>query len=136
MRSISDCITTPETGPFPATPLRIAVEGSGDVAALMLAPPAAAACYVFAHGAGAGMTHAFMADLSAALADRAVAHQRRRGDQRVALGQAVGHVQPRTAQRSATAASTARMRPANAGITCSSIQRRIRAPFARSRRSI
>jgi uncharacterized protein len=56
--------------------LHIALEGASDVSsvsALLLAPPAPTACYVFAHGAGAGMTHAFMADLSAALAERAIA---------------------------------------------------------------
>ena len=35
--------------------------------------PSALACYVFAHGAGAGMTHPFMAAAAAALADRHVA---------------------------------------------------------------
>jgi predicted alpha/beta-hydrolase family hydrolase len=56
-----------------AAPLRIVVEGAGEVSTLLLAPPTPTAAFVFAHGAGAGITHAFMADLSAALADRAIA---------------------------------------------------------------
>ena len=56
-----------------ASSLRIAIDGAADVSALLLTPPAPSAAYVFAHGAGAGMTHAFMADMSAALADRAIA---------------------------------------------------------------
>jgi len=43
------------------------------VSAVFSHPPQARACYVFAHGAGAGMQHAFMAALSAALAERGVA---------------------------------------------------------------
>jgi len=49
--------------------LRIDVDGDG-VSALLLTPPAARTGYVFAHGAGAGMTHAFMA----ACADELAAH--------------------------------------------------------------
>lgn len=59
-----------------ASPLQIPIGEAGEVAsvsALFLTPPTPTAAYVFAHGAGAGMTHAFMADLSAALADRAIA---------------------------------------------------------------
>jgi predicted alpha/beta-hydrolase family hydrolase len=40
---------------------------------LLLRPPAARALYVFAHGAGAGMRHEFMADVAQALSDRDVA---------------------------------------------------------------
>jgi predicted alpha/beta-hydrolase family hydrolase len=56
-----------------ASPLRLAVEGVGEVSALALTPSTPAAAYVFAHGAGAGMGHAFMADLANALAERAIA---------------------------------------------------------------
>jgi predicted alpha/beta-hydrolase family hydrolase len=56
-----------------ASPLRIAVEGNGDVSALLIAPPTPNAAYVFAHGAGAGMTHAFMADMANALSRSAIA---------------------------------------------------------------
>ncbi len=52
--------------------LRIDVDGD-PVSALLLTPPAARAGYVFAHGAGAGMTHAFMAACADELADRGVA---------------------------------------------------------------
>ena len=52
--------------------LRIAT-GEGDVGALLVAPPDARACYVLAHGAGAGMTHAFMAAVAHDLAARGVA---------------------------------------------------------------
>src|SRR3954453_17320039 len=36
-------------------------------------PPRAKACYVFAHGAGAGMAHASMTTIAAGLADRGIA---------------------------------------------------------------
>jgi predicted alpha/beta-hydrolase family hydrolase len=40
---------------------------------LLIAPPGARAAFVFAHGAGAGMTHAFMAAMAHGLAARGVA---------------------------------------------------------------
>ena len=40
------------------------------------APPGARACYVFAHGAGAGMDHCFMQALASALAARGIASLR------------------------------------------------------------
>jgi predicted alpha/beta-hydrolase family hydrolase len=43
---------------------------------LLEAPAGAKACYVFAHGAGAGMHHSFMAALAAALAGRGIASLR------------------------------------------------------------
>jgi predicted alpha/beta-hydrolase family hydrolase len=46
---------------------------AGTVSALWLAPSAPTACYVFAHGAGAGMTHPFMAAFAAGLAQRRMA---------------------------------------------------------------
>lgn len=52
--------------------LRIDVEG-GTLGALLDRPDDAFAAYVFAHGAGAGMRHTFMAALARALADRGVA---------------------------------------------------------------
>jgi predicted alpha/beta-hydrolase family hydrolase len=54
-------------------PLSVEVPGSGPVAALGLAPAEAHAGYVFAHGAGAGMDHAFMSALCDELARRQVA---------------------------------------------------------------
>src|SRR6202158_2763034 len=53
--------------------LKLTVEGAGDVSALLLRPAGARACFVFAHGAGAGMTHEFMARGAAALCGRGIA---------------------------------------------------------------
>jgi hypothetical protein len=55
-----------------ATPLTIA-DGAVRVAALLAAPPNARACYVLAHGAGAGMAHPFMAAVAAGLFARGIA---------------------------------------------------------------
>jgi predicted alpha/beta-hydrolase family hydrolase len=43
------------------------------VSTLLIAPPRPSACYVFAHGAGAGMTHPFMAAFAEGLAERGIA---------------------------------------------------------------
>ena len=56
-----------------ARPLTLAVGESGGVSALWLAPAQPRACYVFAHGAGAGMTHPSMAAFAEGLAARDVA---------------------------------------------------------------
>jgi uncharacterized protein len=53
--------------------LELEVDGADDVSALLLRPPDAPSCFVFAHGAGAGMTHDFMAKVAAGLCDRGVA---------------------------------------------------------------
>lgn len=55
------------------TALTIDVGTHGPVSALLQVPPEARAAYVFGHGAGAGMNHAFMAALADALAGRAIA---------------------------------------------------------------
>lgn len=55
------------------TSLTLAVPHVGHVSALLMTPANATACYVFAHGAGAGMTHAFMAALADELAQRGIA---------------------------------------------------------------
>ena len=47
--------------------------GTEPLAALLDLPPQPLACYVLAHGAGAGMTHAFMAAVATGLAGRGVA---------------------------------------------------------------
>ena len=47
--------------------------GTGQVAGLLLAPRVARACFVLAHGAGAGMTHAFMTAAAEGLAERGIA---------------------------------------------------------------
>ena len=55
-----------------ATPLTIAVGGE-HVSGLLLRPPEAKALYLFAHGAGAGMTHKAMESNAAGLAARGIA---------------------------------------------------------------
>jgi predicted alpha/beta-hydrolase family hydrolase len=55
-----------------ATPLTVA-DGAVRVSALLHAPPSARACYVVAHGAGAGMAHPFMAAVAAGLFARGIA---------------------------------------------------------------
>ncbi len=53
--------------------MRIAVDDGHRVSALAITPPGARACYVFAHGAGAGMTHPFMEAIARSLADKGIA---------------------------------------------------------------
>ena len=53
--------------------LTIGAGKSATVSALLIKPRDARACYVFAHGAGAGMTHAFMTEAAEGLAARGVA---------------------------------------------------------------
>jgi predicted alpha/beta-hydrolase family hydrolase len=57
-------------------PLPIALADGAGISALLDAPADAWACYVFAHGAGAGMDHAFMAAMATGLAARGVASLR------------------------------------------------------------
>ena len=56
-----------------AKPITIAVDGDAQVSGLLQAPPGARAGYVLAHGAGAGMTHPFIAAVAAELAQRGIA---------------------------------------------------------------
>jgi len=51
----------------------IAVSSKERVSGLLLAPAGARACYVLAHGAGAGMTHPFLAAMAQDLAARNIA---------------------------------------------------------------
>jgi predicted alpha/beta-hydrolase family hydrolase len=53
--------------------LKIEVDSADTVSALLLRPPSARACYVFAHGAGAGMIHPFMETVAAGLCERDIA---------------------------------------------------------------
>jgi predicted alpha/beta-hydrolase family hydrolase len=53
--------------------LTIETGKSGSVSALLLSPKAPRACYVFAHGAGAGMTHSFMETFATGLSERGIA---------------------------------------------------------------
>ena len=59
--------------PSAAVPVTVTVNDATRVSALLLAPRRARACYVLAHGAGAGMTHAFMASVAAELGERGIA---------------------------------------------------------------
>ena len=53
--------------------LTIAVDAEQKVSSLLLNAARARACYVFAHGAGAGMTHPFMETVASELAARGIA---------------------------------------------------------------
>jgi predicted alpha/beta-hydrolase family hydrolase len=57
-------------------PITITVENGIDVSGLLQAPPRARACFVLAHGAGAGMAHPFMAAVARELAQRGIASLR------------------------------------------------------------
>jgi predicted alpha/beta-hydrolase family hydrolase len=56
-----------------AVGLTIPVQGRPAMSGLFLRPAGARACYVMAHGAGAGMRHAFMEAMAAELATRRIA---------------------------------------------------------------
>jgi uncharacterized protein len=56
-----------------AQELVIETGNAGPVSGLLTRPPHARACLVFAHGAGAGMTHPFMAKVAAGLGARGIA---------------------------------------------------------------
>ena len=53
--------------------LTLAIDETRRVSALLQLPPAATACYVFAHGAGAGMDHPSMTTIAAELTARSIA---------------------------------------------------------------
>jgi uncharacterized protein len=53
--------------------LTFAIDETSRVSALLQLPPAATACFVFAHGAGAGMEHPSMTTVAAELASRNIA---------------------------------------------------------------
>ena len=56
-----------------AQPATLTLEDGQTVSALLQSAPAARACYVLAHGAGAGMAHEFMAEIANGLAQRGIA---------------------------------------------------------------
>jgi predicted alpha/beta-hydrolase family hydrolase len=56
-----------------AQQLSIEIAKAGPVSALLNRPAQACACFVFAHGAGAGMTHSFMEAVASGLCERGVA---------------------------------------------------------------
>ena len=82
--------------------VRIEVDGAVAVSGLLQLPSRASACYVMAHGAGAGMTHPFMANVANGLGERGVATLRyqfpymERGATRVD-GSALAHATVRAA---------------------------------------
>src|SRR4051812_32891984 len=53
--------------------LKLTLEKGTTVSALLLRPDSARACFVFAHGAGAGMAHPFMETIATGLHDRGIA---------------------------------------------------------------
>ncbi len=53
--------------------LDIEIGNAASVSGLLTQPPKARACFVFAHGAGAGMTHPFMEAIAGGLGERGVA---------------------------------------------------------------
>jgi predicted alpha/beta-hydrolase family hydrolase len=59
--------------PTPSIPLTIPLGAGATTSGLLVAPASARACYVFAHGAGGGMNHAFMAEMADGLAQRGIA---------------------------------------------------------------
>jgi predicted alpha/beta-hydrolase family hydrolase len=56
-----------------AQKLEIAIANAAPVSALLMRPPKARACYVLAHGAGAGMTHRSMEAIAVGLGERGIA---------------------------------------------------------------
>jgi len=54
----------------------ITLPSGGTISGLLQAPANARACYVFAHGAGAGMNHAFMEAIARGLEERGIASLR------------------------------------------------------------
>ncbi len=59
--------------PTDAQKLEIEIENAAPVSGLLTQPWQARACFVFAHGAGAGMTHPFMETVARGLGERGVA---------------------------------------------------------------
>jgi predicted alpha/beta-hydrolase family hydrolase len=59
--------------PHEAKPVTIDVAKEGSVSGLLLKPESPRALYVFAHGAGAGMTHRSMVSIAEGLAERGIA---------------------------------------------------------------
>jgi predicted alpha/beta-hydrolase family hydrolase len=56
-----------------AESIRISLNEQENVAGLLQVPASPSACYVLAHGAGAGMAHPFIADVADGLAERGIA---------------------------------------------------------------
>lgn len=58
---------------IPSTHIKIGVDDAHVISGILQVPPQAFACYVMAHGAGAGMTHPFMAAVADGLSERRMA---------------------------------------------------------------
>src|SRR5688572_1248869 len=58
------------------SPVTIVVSEGQWISGLLEAPKNSRACYVFAHGAGAGMRHRFMGEVAEGLAGRGIASLR------------------------------------------------------------
>jgi len=69
MKSISN--ESPQQSPGPQS-LVIQVDTARRVSGLLQSTPGTRACYVLAHGAGAGMQHAFLGRVAAGLSERSV----------------------------------------------------------------
>ena len=65
-------VVAPPAGAPDAIATRIPVPAAGEVSALLLRPAPCSALYVLAHGAGAGMRHAFMEAIAQRLAARGI----------------------------------------------------------------
>jgi predicted alpha/beta-hydrolase family hydrolase len=67
-------LALPKSGKVEAEPkpVAITVDGGRRVSGLLQAAPNARACFVMAHGAGAGMTHPFMAAIASGLVERGI----------------------------------------------------------------
>jgi predicted alpha/beta-hydrolase family hydrolase len=75
-RPTGSTVGSPATAPAAADPAAVSAAIEVDLAGhpgLLIRPPAARGLYVLAHGAGAGMRHAFLAAIAGALAAREVA---------------------------------------------------------------
>src|SRR3954468_22208155 len=59
-----------------AQPVTVRIDDAHHVSGLLLVPPQARACYVLAHGAGAGMTHPFLDAVASELGARGIASLR------------------------------------------------------------
>ena len=55
------------------TPLRITLPSGTSISGVLRKPESVDSCFVFAHGAGAGMNHQFMSDLASAYGSRGIA---------------------------------------------------------------
>ena len=78
MKMLRACDWSRYAVPAPSTtmtpkPVTIAVDETQRVSGLLQHPRGARACYVLAHGAGAGMTHPFMTAIADGLAERGIA---------------------------------------------------------------